>query len=156
MRNIPMYHTTEKLQNGQVLKFDVRKPGPGRRLWNREEQERNDTQECIIETKEQIIQRENKDTRTTGQGGDKRKIIQRSKWGRKGNWKTKEIQGGIQQKLHSFGEAKENRGNKAKTHQTGEKSKTKGQRVNVAKETTLKNAAQQENTANQCWASQNP
>ena len=37
MRNIPMYRATTKLQHGQVLKFDTRKPDPGRRLWNRQE-----------------------------------------------------------------------------------------------------------------------
>ena len=58
MHNIPTYHKTKNLQNGQVLKFDTRKPDPGRRLWNRqEEHERCDTQECIIETKEQILRR---------------------------------------------------------------------------------------------------
>ena len=34
MRNIPKYHTTEKLQNRQVLKFDIRNPDPVRQLWN--------------------------------------------------------------------------------------------------------------------------
>ena len=74
MRNIPMYHTTKQQQNGQVLKFDTKKPDPGRRLWNRQEEHgRHDTQECIIETKEQILQRESRDIRITRQNGNKRK-----------------------------------------------------------------------------------
>ena len=69
-----MYHTTKQLQNGQVLKFDTKKPGPRRRIWNRqEEHERHDAQECIIEIKEQILQRESRDIRITGQNGNKRK-----------------------------------------------------------------------------------
>ena len=74
MHNIPMYHTAKKLQHGQVLKFDTRKPDPGRRLWHRqEERERHETQECIIETKEQIPQRENRErNQKKGQNGNKK------------------------------------------------------------------------------------
>ena len=59
MRNIPKYHTTKQLQNGQVLKFDIRNPDPCRQLWNRRlENTVHATHECLIETMHQIREKE--------------------------------------------------------------------------------------------------
>ena len=60
MRNIPKYHATKKLQNQEVLKFDIRNPDPVRQMWNRRgENSEHADQECIIETTEQIQEKEN-------------------------------------------------------------------------------------------------
>ena len=71
MRNIPMYHTTKELQQGQVLGFDIKKPDPGRRLRNRQEHKEHDAQEFIIATKGGIFQREKQETEKIGQNGKK-------------------------------------------------------------------------------------
>ena len=61
MRNISKYYTAKNVQNRQVLKFDTRKPDPIRQLWNRcgeRENSEHADQECIIETLDQIQERE--------------------------------------------------------------------------------------------------
>ena len=67
MRNIPKYHTTKNLPAGQKLKFDIRNPDPGKQLWNRTNRTQGNengdgTQECIIETAQEIQARESKTT----------------------------------------------------------------------------------------------
>ena len=72
MHNIPKYHKTKQIQNVKVLKFDISRPDPGRQLWNRrQESRRNYTQECVIETMEEI---QRKETKTTKQRSRKRTI----------------------------------------------------------------------------------
>jgi len=76
MRNIPKYYTTKNLLAGQTLKFDIRNPDPGRQLWNRTNrtqgnENRDETQECIIETSQEIQARE---TKTTAKANLKRTI----------------------------------------------------------------------------------
>ena len=76
MRNIPKYYTTRNLPAGQTLKFDIRNPDPGRQLWNRTNrtqwnENRDETQECIIETAQEIQARESK---TAARGKLKRTI----------------------------------------------------------------------------------
>ena len=70
MHNIPKYHTTKQIQNGQVLKFDISRPDPGRQLWNRRQEERGGyTQDCIAETTEEIQEKETTITQNkTGKG----------------------------------------------------------------------------------------
>ena len=59
IRNIPKYHITHKLQERQVLKFDIRIPDPGRQLLNRrEDASEHANHDCIIETIEQIQKKE--------------------------------------------------------------------------------------------------
>ena len=65
MRNIPKYYTTKNLHAGQTLKFDIRNPDPGKQLWNRtnrtqRNENRDEVQECIIETEQAIQARESK------------------------------------------------------------------------------------------------
>ena len=67
MRNIPKYYATKNLPAGQPLKFDIRNPDPGKQLRNRTNQTQgnengNETQECIIETAQEIQARESKAT----------------------------------------------------------------------------------------------
>ena len=63
MRNIPKFHTAEKLQKRQVLRFDIRNPAPGSRLWDRKKDaSEHDNQDCIIETLEQIQRKEKQAT----------------------------------------------------------------------------------------------
>ena len=58
-RNIPMYYTTKKLQDRQVLKFNIRHPDPCRQLWNRrQEYSEHANQEFLIETMGQIREKE--------------------------------------------------------------------------------------------------
>ena len=55
MHNIPKHYTTKGLVNGTVLKFDIRRPTNNERLWNKQtESEKNQTQECIIESHSEI------------------------------------------------------------------------------------------------------
>ena len=57
MRNIPKYHATNQLQNGQVLKFDIRNPDQIRQLRNQRGGPGNAghaTQECLIDTMGEI------------------------------------------------------------------------------------------------------
>ena len=79
MRNISKYYTAEKLQNQQVLKFDIRNPDPSRQLRNRRKGNSEHTdRECLIETSGQIQEKKtrprakhkNQDTaqRNTGRG----------------------------------------------------------------------------------------
>ena len=64
--------TQKQLQTGQVLKFDIRNPDPGRHMWNRRQEDKeNLTQECIIETTDQIRAKE---TRATEHNGRKRTL----------------------------------------------------------------------------------
>ena len=63
IRNIPKYYTTEKLLSVQILKFDVRRPDPDRQLWNRQQgNNRDETQECIIETVQEMHAQEPNET----------------------------------------------------------------------------------------------
>ena len=72
MRNIPMYRATNQLHTGQVLKFDIRNPNPGRKLWNRRlGNQEHFAQECIIETTDQIRA---KATRATEHNSRKRTL----------------------------------------------------------------------------------
>ena len=78
MRNIPKYYTTRNLLSGKILKFDIKNPDPGKQLWNRTNrtqwnEDRNETQECIIETEQEIQARKAK---TTIEGKLKRTIQQ--------------------------------------------------------------------------------
>ena len=55
MRNIAKYHTTKKMQQPQVRKFDIRNPDPGRQMRNRRgENSKHAYQACVIETMGQI------------------------------------------------------------------------------------------------------
>ena len=57
MRNIPNYYTAKKLQNQQVLKFDIRNPDQIRQLRNQRGGPGNAghaTQECLIDTMGEI------------------------------------------------------------------------------------------------------
>jgi len=65
MRNIPKYHAKKNLPAGQTLKFDIRNTDPGKQLWNRtnrtkRNENRDDVQECIAETEQEIQARESK------------------------------------------------------------------------------------------------
>ena len=55
MRNIPTHYATKGLENGKVLKFDIRRPTKDEQLWNKQtEKTRNSTQECVIESLSEI------------------------------------------------------------------------------------------------------
>ena len=55
IHNIPMRYTTKGLFNGEVLKFDIKRPTKDEQLWNKQtEKTRNCTQECIIESHSEI------------------------------------------------------------------------------------------------------
>ena len=71
MHNIPKYYITKQLSAGQVLKFDIRNPEPTRQLWNRstelqEKELEDETQECIIETEQEIKARNQKQQKESG------------------------------------------------------------------------------------------
>ena len=70
MHNIPKHHATKQIQNGQVLKFDISRPDTGRQLWNRRQEGRGGyTQECIIETTEEIKRKETTITQNKSRKG---------------------------------------------------------------------------------------
>ena len=55
MHNIPTHYATKGLENGKVLKFDIRRPTKDEQLWNKQtERTKNQTQECIIESHSEI------------------------------------------------------------------------------------------------------
>ena len=55
MHNIPIHYKTKVLENGKVLKFDIRRPTKDEQLWNKQtEKTRNITQECVIESLSEI------------------------------------------------------------------------------------------------------
>ena len=55
MHNIPKFYTTKKLLHRQVLKFDIREPGPYHQLWHGKKLDpEHAPQECIIEAKGEI------------------------------------------------------------------------------------------------------
>ena len=53
MRNIPKFYTANKLLPIHALKFDIRTPGPSRKIWRRKQYAREAAiRECILGTTE--------------------------------------------------------------------------------------------------------
>ena len=78
MRNVPKYYNAEKLQERQVLKFDIRNPDPSRQLWGRRGgNSEHAFRECLIETTDQIQEKGKHAPRAEHKG----KNTEGGKWG---------------------------------------------------------------------------
>ena len=78
MRNIPKFCTTRKLQNRQVLRFNIRNPDPIRQLWGRrQENSEHPNHVCLIETMGKIREKENKISNQTWKKKTKRRNTKR-------------------------------------------------------------------------------
>ena len=60
IRNIAKYYITKKMQEQQVLKFDIRNPDPVRQLWGRKEDaSEHSSHDCIVEKLRNIQEKGN-------------------------------------------------------------------------------------------------